>query len=96
MPRLAVVHNGIIENFAELRAGASAEGYKFETETDTEAVAQFRVTRRELNKGKSPVEAVRDCLALYRRFCARSLCRMRIAETHQSQGPPLAAGLRRR
>ena len=35
-PRLAVVHNDIIENFRELRAELQADGYVFETETDTE------------------------------------------------------------
>src|SRR5579872_6070671 len=34
--RLAVVHNGIIENFAELRRELEATGVKFQTETDTE------------------------------------------------------------
>src|ERR671916_2413192 len=39
--RLAVVHNGIIENFRELKAGLEAKGVRFETETDTEVVAQL-------------------------------------------------------
>jgi glucosamine--fructose-6-phosphate aminotransferase (isomerizing) len=38
---LAVVHNGIIENFEELRAGLQARGYVFESETDTEAIAHL-------------------------------------------------------
>jgi glutamine---fructose-6-phosphate transaminase (isomerizing) len=54
--RLAVVHNGIIENFRPLRAELEADGYLFETETDTEAVAQL--VTRELDRGRSPVEAV--------------------------------------
>ena len=36
--RLAVVHNGIIENFRELREELTKKGYTFETETDTETV----------------------------------------------------------
>ena len=40
-PRVSVVHNGIIENHAELRAELEAEGQVFETETDTETVAQL-------------------------------------------------------
>ncbi|MBV8766857.1 MAG: glutamine--fructose-6-phosphate aminotransferase, partial [Hyphomicrobiales bacterium] len=59
--RLAVVHNGIIENFRELRAELEADGYPFETETDTEAVAQF--VTRELDRGRTPVEAVGAALA---------------------------------
>src|SRR5487761_2472084 len=39
--RVAVVHNGIIENRAELRAELEAEGQEFTTETDTETVAQL-------------------------------------------------------
>ncbi|MBV9112155.1 MAG: glutamine--fructose-6-phosphate transaminase (isomerizing) [Hyphomicrobiales bacterium] len=59
--RLAVVHNGIIENFRELRAELEADGYAFETDTDTEAVAQF--VTRELDRGRTPVEAVSAALA---------------------------------
>ena len=36
--RVAVVHNGIIENFQELKEELTAKGHKFETETDTETV----------------------------------------------------------
>jgi glucosamine--fructose-6-phosphate aminotransferase (isomerizing) len=39
--RLAVVHNGIIENFRELKAELQAHGIRFETETDSEVVAQL-------------------------------------------------------
>src|SRR3982751_2553799 len=39
--RLAVVHNGIIENFRELREELEKDGAKFGTETDTEVVAQL-------------------------------------------------------
>ena len=37
--RLALIHNGIIENFAELKDELLAEGYSFESETDTEVAA---------------------------------------------------------
>lgn len=39
--RLAVIHNGIVENFAELRAELEAAGETFESETDTEAAAKL-------------------------------------------------------
>lgn len=39
--RVAVVHNGIIENYAELKAELTAAGHVFESDTDTEAVAQL-------------------------------------------------------
>ena len=50
--RLAVVHNGIIENFRVLREELIAKGYRFVTETDTE-IAAFLVTD-ELDAGKTP------------------------------------------
>ncbi len=39
--RLAVVHNGIIENFEALKADLQASGYVFESETDTEVIAHL-------------------------------------------------------
>jgi glutamine---fructose-6-phosphate transaminase (isomerizing) len=54
--RVAVVHNGIIENFRELREKLIKGGAKFGSETDTEVVAHL--VTEEMNKGKSPVEAV--------------------------------------
>ncbi|HXQ49605.1 MAG TPA: glutamine--fructose-6-phosphate transaminase (isomerizing) [Stellaceae bacterium] len=58
--RVAVVHNGIIENFQQLKADLEATGYPFETQTDTEAVAML-VTRH-LDEGLSPREAVAKSL----------------------------------
>ncbi|MGY2049841.1 glutamine--fructose-6-phosphate transaminase (isomerizing) [Methylobacterium sp. JK268] len=54
--RLAVVHNGIIENFRELKAELQAKGCVFETETDTEVVAQ--AVTQEMRDGRDPVAAV--------------------------------------
>ena len=39
--KIAVVHNGIIENFAELREGLTAKGHHFRSETDTEVFAHL-------------------------------------------------------
>jgi glucosamine--fructose-6-phosphate aminotransferase (isomerizing) len=58
--RLAVVHNGIIENFRELREELSARGHVFATETDTEVVAHL--VTDEMGKGKGPREAVAAAL----------------------------------
>jgi glucosamine--fructose-6-phosphate aminotransferase (isomerizing) len=58
--KLAVVHNGIIENFAELRRELEAEGAKFQTDTDTEVVAHL--VTEEIKRGASPVEAVKKTL----------------------------------
>ena len=59
-PRLAVVHNGIIENFRALREELAAKGYVFETQTDSE-IAAF-VVEDELAKGEAPAEAVHAAL----------------------------------
>ena len=53
--RVSLVHNGIIENHAELRAELEAEGQEFSTETDTETVAQL--VDLNLKRGMAPIEA---------------------------------------
>ena len=53
--RVSVVHNGIIENHAELRAELEAAGQEFTTETDTETVAQL--VDLHLQRGMPPIEA---------------------------------------
>src|SRR5215470_15414007 len=58
--RVAVVHNGIIENFAELRSELNGRGVRFATETDTEVVAHL-VTDG-MNEGADPVAAVMAAL----------------------------------
>ena len=58
--RLAVVHNGIIENFSELRRELEGKGAKFATETDSEVVAHL--VTEELKHGLSPLEAVKAAL----------------------------------
>ncbi|MBX4335543.1 glutamine--fructose-6-phosphate transaminase (isomerizing) [Bartonella raoultii] len=55
--KLAIVHNGIIENFVELQKELIQDGYIFETETDTEVIAHL-ITRA-LKSGLSPQEAMR-------------------------------------
>ena len=62
--RVALVHNGIIENFAELKAELQAQGRTFESETDTEVVAQL--LDHELEGGASPHEAFKATLAKLR------------------------------
>ncbi len=54
--RLAVVHNGIIENFHELRKELSTDDRNFETDTDTEVVVHL--VDRFMDEGLSPREAV--------------------------------------
>lgn len=57
---LALVHNGIIENFKTLRDELQARGRRFESETDTEVVAHL--LSEQVEAGLSPVEAVKAAL----------------------------------
>jgi len=54
---LALVHNGIIENYATLKEGLQKDGYRFESETDTEVLAHL--IARSLKAGLGLEEAVR-------------------------------------
>ena len=58
--RVAVVHNGIIENFRELREKLGKNGHKFGSETDTEVVAHL--VTDEMNNGRTPAQAVAAAL----------------------------------
>jgi glucosamine--fructose-6-phosphate aminotransferase (isomerizing) len=58
--KLAVVHNGIIENYRELREELRRKGAKFLTETDSEVIAHL--VTQEMKAGKKPVEAVTAAL----------------------------------
>ena len=90
--KLAVVHNGIIENFRELKDELRAQGVRFETETDTEVVAQLVTS--EMRRGKSPMEAVAATLPRLRG--AFALAFLFAGDEDQligaRHGPPLAVG----
>ncbi len=89
---VAVVHNGIIENFRALREDLAADGYAQESETDTETVALL--AKREMDRGASPVEAAR--LTLKRLHGAFALCFLFDGEEDlliaARKGSPLAIG----
>jgi glucosamine--fructose-6-phosphate aminotransferase (isomerizing) len=59
--RVAVVHNGIIENFGELRQELERAGVEFTSETDTETVAHLVAAR--LRSGQSLADAVRQVVS---------------------------------
>jgi glutamine---fructose-6-phosphate transaminase (isomerizing) len=59
--KVAVVHNGIIENFQELRKELTAKGYRFITDTDTEVVPLLITDF--LSQGKAPQQAVAATLS---------------------------------
>ncbi|MNH51755.1 Glutamine--fructose-6-phosphate aminotransferase [isomerizing] [compost metagenome] len=58
--RVCLVHNGIIENFAELKAELEAEGRVFESQTDTEVVAHL--LDHKLTAGLAPLDAFKAAL----------------------------------
>lgn len=59
--RVAVVHNGIIENFKDLREELAAKGITFETDTDTETVALL--CESYMRDGMGAAEAAQSCVA---------------------------------
>ena len=89
---VAIVHNGIIENFAELRDELAADGYEFASQTDTEVVAHL--IAREIDRGAAPVEAAHK--ALSRLEGAFALAIMFRGDDDlligARNGPPLAVG----
>lgn len=58
--RVTLVHNGIIENFAELKAELTAQGHVFESQTDTEVVAHL--LDQTLSEGLAPLDAFKATL----------------------------------
>jgi len=58
--KVSVVHNGIIENFRELREELTQAGHKFETDTDTESIVHLITD--EMERGQTAVEAVQAAL----------------------------------
>jgi glucosamine--fructose-6-phosphate aminotransferase (isomerizing) len=90
--RVAVVHNGIIENFRDLLADLAKDGYLPQTQTDTESVALW--VSRELARGADPELAVARTLKMLRgafalAFLFRDQDGLLIAAR---QGAPLAIG----
>lgn len=58
---VALVHNGIVENYAELKLQLQAEGFQFESDTDSETIAQLLTLF--VRQGQKPFEALRNTLA---------------------------------
>ncbi|MFV2002449.1 MAG: glutamine--fructose-6-phosphate transaminase (isomerizing) [Paracoccaceae bacterium] len=89
---VAVVHNGIIENYLELREELRGHGYEFETETDTETVALL--AQHYLNQGQSPRDAAHKTLS--RLQGAFALCFLFAGQNDlliaARKGSPLAIG----
>jgi glutamine---fructose-6-phosphate transaminase (isomerizing) len=90
--QVSVVHNGIIENYRELKADLTAKGYVFESDTDTEAIVH--VITDELSRHDNPQVAVKNALARLQGAFALAI----IFSGHDDliiaarQGSPLAIG----
>jgi glucosamine--fructose-6-phosphate aminotransferase (isomerizing) len=89
--RVALVHNGIVENYLELRRELTDDGVRLTSDTDTEILAHM--IGRELTAGKRLLEAVRASLARVRGYYAIAAVALEDGEPHivcARQGPPLA------
>ncbi len=62
--KVSVVHNGIIENYRDLKEDLTAKGHIFQTETDTEVVVHLITD--EMRQGRKPVEATQRALGMLR------------------------------
>jgi glucosamine--fructose-6-phosphate aminotransferase (isomerizing) len=97
---VAVVHNGIIENYLELKAQLEADGHKFVTETDTEVIAHLieKYLGLEAAEGKSPLSletavrvAVRQLTGVFALAIISTLDLHKVVAVRQ--GPPAVVGL---
>lgn len=89
---VAVVHNGIIENFSELYETLKQQGVIFETETDTEVI--IHLLSSELLKGHTPEKALLTILPRLRGAYALAVLFKDVPDSLYAvrQGPPLAIG----
>jgi glucosamine--fructose-6-phosphate aminotransferase (isomerizing) len=84
--KLALIHNGIIENYVQLRAELEKRGHKFKSETDTESVVHLLSDARKENKG--------DLAAAMRQVCKQLKGSFTLLAIH-SDNPSHIVGARR-
>ncbi len=92
--RLAIIHNGIIENFLELKRRLLASGWTFTSDTDTEVVANLISSH--LDDGRDLLAAVQAARAELHGLYAFAVVSTRSREEEilaVRQGPPLVLGL---
>jgi glucosamine--fructose-6-phosphate aminotransferase (isomerizing) len=86
---IAIVHNGIIENFSELRKELQEKGYEFRSETDTEVVAHLIQEYKSLGH----IEAIKKALSrLHGRYAILVLCAEDNRLIAARRGSPLIIG----
>jgi len=82
--KVAIVHNGIIENFSELRNELVAQGYQFDTETDSEVIAHL--LQSYMKQGKSLLQAMQAAIKRLRgAYAVAAVC---------AREPDIAVGAR--
>ena len=90
--RVALIHNGIIENFLELKRRLKAEGWEFSTDTDTEVVANLVSYYLTDDLGDAMRQAVADLEGMYAIAAVST-----VSDTPEiiaaRQGPPLVFGI---
>jgi len=84
--KLALIHNGIIENYVQLRAELEKKGHKFKSETDTESVVHLLSDARKENNG--------DLAAAMRQVCQQLKGSFTLLAIH-SDNPSHIVGARR-
>ena len=84
--KLALIHNGIIENYVQLRAELEKRGHKFKSETDTESVVHLLSDARKENNG--------DLAAAMRQVCKQLKGSFTLLAIH-SDNPSHIVGARR-
>src|SRR6187549_1213696 len=89
--RLVVVHNGIIENYLELKERLAAAGVVFQTETDTEVVAHLVASYYESSLEEATARAVSDLRGIYSLVLMHADEPDRLVATRL--GPPLVIGI---
>ncbi|HEX2252562.1 MAG TPA: glutamine--fructose-6-phosphate transaminase (isomerizing) [Thermoanaerobaculia bacterium] len=93
--RVAVIHNGIIENFLELKKALAADGWSFSTDTDTEVIANLISSKLD---GGGLLAAVQAAIAELDGMYAFAALTTAAGNGHQEivaarQGPPLILGM---
>jgi glucosamine--fructose-6-phosphate aminotransferase (isomerizing) len=93
--RLVVIHNGIIENYVELKHSLEARGHRFVTETDTEIVAHAIEDERTSGRASDLSDAFRRVLPQLRGIYALVAMSADDPDTLVAarQGPPLVVGV---
>src|SRR2546425_2258265 len=89
--RIVVVHNGIIENYLELKASLQAEGHRFSTQTDTEVIAHLVAHHYHGSLEEAVRKAVREFQGIYAVVLLHKDEPQKLVGARR--GPPLVVGL---